>query len=78
MDNADTITYKLKKKKKKKENDSNNSKESLEKEITSIKKSKTISHKKIGEGEEIKFFLMNLLKNQNLIHHLFKRKEPTI
>ena len=56
MDNADTITYKLKKKKKKKENDSNNSKESLEKEISSIKKSKTISHKKIGEGEEIKFF----------------------
>ena len=56
MDNSDTVTYKLKKKKKRKENNSNNSKESLEMEINTLKKSKTISKKKAGEGEEIKFF----------------------
>ena len=57
MNDSDRKTFKLKKnQKKEKDKDSNSSRESLEMEIKSYKKDKNISEKKIGEGEEIKFF----------------------
>ena len=63
----DRITYRLKNSSKnKKENNSNSSRESLEKEIESFRKNKTLSRTKTQKGEEIKFFFNeHLTENKN-------------
>ena len=62
---SDKMTFKIKRKPQKKEKDSNSSKDSLELEMKSYRQNHK-SQKKIGEGEEIKFFFNDLPMSKRL------------